>query len=175
MRRRELISLLGGAATWPLAARAQQPTMPVIGFLGPSSPDTFADRLRGLRQGLKETGYVEGENVTIVYRFAENRNDRLPELAADLIRQQVAVITTAGDDVAIAAKAATTTVPLFSSSAKTRSGLVLSLASPSRAATRQESIFWGVSWWQSGWESCVSWCRQRLALPCSSIQPMLRI
>jgi hypothetical protein len=137
MRRREFISLLGGAATWPLAARAQQPTMSVIGFLGPSSPDTFADRLRGFRQGLKETGYVEGENVTIVYRFAENRNDRLPELAADLIRQQVAAITTAGDDVAIAAKATTTTVPIvfIVSQDPVRLGLVVSLAQPGGNAT----------------------------------------
>jgi hypothetical protein len=84
VRRREFITLVGGAAVaWPLAAGAQQPTMPVIGFLDPTSPNTFADRQRGFRQGLKETGYVEGENVAVVYRFAENQIDRLPELAAE--------------------------------------------------------------------------------------------
>src|SRR6476620_634570 len=97
MRRREFLSMLGGAvASWPVAARAQQQAMPVIGFLGGTSPDTFADRLRALRQGLKETGYVEGENVAIEYRWAENQNDRLPELATELVRRKVAVIVATG-------------------------------------------------------------------------------
>ena len=107
LRRREFITLLGGAAAaWPLAARAQQPAIPVIGFLDLRSAEYVAERLRAFHQGLKETGYIEGENVAIVYRFAENQNNRLPELVADLVRRQVAVIATAGDDVPSVVKAA---------------------------------------------------------------------
>ena len=86
-RRKFLATLGGAAAAWPLAASAQQPAMPVIGFLDPTSPETFPHRLLGFRQGLKETGYVEGENVSIVYRFAENQRERLPALAAELVRR----------------------------------------------------------------------------------------
>jgi putative ABC transport system substrate-binding protein len=113
MKRRKVIKLLGGvAATWPLAARAQSPTIPVIGFLDSRSPEAVENRLRGFRQGLKEAGYVEGENITILYRWADDRVDRLSLFAAELVSRSVATIVTAGPPTSLAAKAATTTIPI---------------------------------------------------------------
>jgi putative ABC transport system substrate-binding protein len=136
MKRREFITLLGGAtaaAGWPLGARAQKAALPVVGFLDSRVPDALADRLRGFRQGLKEAGFVEGENVAILYRWAENHPDRLPALAADLVSRQVAaIVVSGGPAVSFAAKAATTKIPIVFGSAQdpVRLGLVASFARP---------------------------------------------
>jgi len=112
MRRRDFIKgIAGPAVVWPLVARAQQPTVPVVGVLDPRLPGNVQDLLRVFRQGLKDTGYVEGENLALEYRWAENQMDRLPTLAADLVRRRVAVIAAISPAAAVAAKAATTTLP----------------------------------------------------------------
>jgi ABC-type uncharacterized transport system substrate-binding protein len=133
MRRRDFIKVVGSAAAWPLVARAQQPSLPVIGYVGAQSPDFWASRLLAFREGLKETGYIEGRNVTIEYRWAEGHYERYPALLAELVQRQVAVIATPGSTPAtVAAKAATTTIPIVFVTAAdpVEAGFVASLSRP---------------------------------------------
>jgi putative ABC transport system substrate-binding protein len=132
MRRREFIALLGGAAAWPLAAGAQQAAVPVVGVLSAEWPNLFSDRLRAFHDGLRETGYVEGRNLAIEYRWAEGRNDRLPALADELVRRQVTVIVSTSTPAVLAARTATTTTPIvfFVATDPVQLGLVTSLSRP---------------------------------------------
>ncbi len=146
MRRRDFITLLGGAATWPLTVRAQQPAIPVIGFLHPASKAAYEDMLAAFSQGLKEIGYVEGQNVTIEYRWAEGRYDRLPAMAVELIDRPVVVLVAGAFPAALAAKASTSTTPIvfLSGADPVQAGLVASLNRPGGNMTGMSLLMIGL-------------------------------
>jgi putative tryptophan/tyrosine transport system substrate-binding protein len=167
IRRREFISLLGGvAAALPLAVRAQQPAMPVVGFLRSTSAADSTHLVTAFRQGLKEAGFVEGQNVAVEYRWADNQFDRLPALVADLLHRPVVVIV-GNFNSALAAKVATTTVPIVFTTGGDPSVTASSQALIGRVATSQVSIFSAACWARSGWICCARSRPRLLPSACS--------
>ena len=171
MRRREFITLVGGAAAWPLAAHAQQSAMPVVGFLGSDSPELYADRLRAFRRGLKDAGYIEAENVAVEYRWANGDNNRLPALAAELVGLRVAVLVSSTTPSALALKAATTSIPIvfFIAGDPVALGLVASLNRPGGNITGTTALTLEAG--KNGCNFCRRRCRRRPNSPCLSTQP----
>src|SRR5262249_22896710 len=174
MRRRDFITLLGAAGVaWPLAANAQQP-IPVVGFLSGASPDAYPATayLAAFRQGLKESGFVEGQNVAVEYHWAEEQYDRLPVLASYLVRRQVAVIAAGGTPALLAAKTATTTIPIIFSTTvdPVEAGFVVSLNRPGGNLTGWTIL--NIELGRNSWSCCTSWSQRRVPLSCLSTPPI---
>ena len=160
MRRREFIAALGGAAAWPLGARAQQTAMPLVGFLSSGSLAAYAEFVKSFREGLGETGFVEGRNVAIEYRWADGQFDRLPALAADLAQRRPSVVVTTGIGSALAAKTAASSIPLVFLSGDDPVKFGLAASSTGRATMRLASPSSRRFWSQNGSNLCGNWCRR---------------
>src|SRR6516162_6122827 len=174
MRRREVFALLGGATAWPLAARAQQPKIPVIGFFYLTSLELARENLAYFRRGLGETGYIEDRNVAIEYRWAHGKNDQLSTLATELVSRQVSVIVTLeSTQGALAAKAATQTIPIVFLQAADRSGSASSAVSTDLAEMSPASTSCGPKWLESALNCCSNWCLRPSRSLSSATRPTL--